>query len=118
MNTPDSLPGVQALIPEKMRPTFPNWVGARIGLWLALSFPGAQAKNVDCPIFFAVCGTDSVAPAGPTIGYAKQAKRGVVKVYDGLGHFEIYKGEPFERATKDYIDFLRKNLPPPTAQRL
>ena len=51
---------------------------------------GRAAKHVQCPVFFGICGADTVAPAGPTIGYAKQAPHGTIKVYEGLGHFDIY----------------------------
>lgn len=46
---------------------------------------------MQCPVFFGICGADSVAPAGPTIGYAKEAPYGTIKVYEGLGHFDIYR---------------------------
>ena len=43
---------------------------------------------MQCPIYFAICGKDTVAPPGPSIGYAKQAPHGTVKVYKDMGHFE------------------------------
>ena len=54
----------------------------------ALTNSGRSAKHVQCPIYFAICGKDTVAPPGPSIGYAKQAPHGTVKVYKDMGHFE------------------------------
>ena len=58
------------------------------GLLTELTTAGRSAKHVQCPIYFAICGKDSVAPPGPSIGYAKQAPHGTLKVYKDMGHFE------------------------------
>jgi hypothetical protein len=39
----------------------------------------------------------------------ERAPNGEVRDYD-LGHFDIYVGEPFERALADQVDFLRRHL--------
>ncbi|CAD6933867.1 unnamed protein product [Tilletia laevis] len=91
-----------------------NWVAARIALWLPLYFPGWAARKARIPAFVAICGKDSVAPPGPTLRYAKKIPKGEWKVYDDLGHFTIYNGEPFERVTKDYVAFLQKHVPVPS----
>ena len=130
MNASDVISGCEALIPVEKRDSFPRVVAGRAALQIPFLRPGAQCKNVDNPLFVAVCTTDTVAPPGPTRAYAKQAPRGVVKDYKvrkgarcwlmrGLptfsgaqcGHFDIYLGELFEEASKDYVAFLQKHLP-------
>ncbi|MFB7028060.1 MULTISPECIES: hypothetical protein [unclassified Streptomyces] len=75
-----------------------------------LSDPGGRAANVACPILFAVCERDSVAPPGPTQKYAARAPRGEIKLYDA-GHFDVYVGEDFERNVTDQLAFLARHVP-------
>lgn len=108
MSTPDSVAGVTALIPEGRH--VPGDVAARFGVDIIRHFPGRQARNVDCPIFFAICEKDTVAPPKPTKEYAAKAPKGEVRLYDA-GHFDIYVGDAFERNVTDQIDFLRRHVP-------
>ncbi|KAE8244457.1 hypothetical protein A4X13_0g6584 [Tilletia indica] len=107
MNKPDVVAGALALSGEESI----NYVGARIGLWLPLYFPGRTARKAEIPIFVAICGSDSVAPPGPTLSYAKKIPKGEWKVYEDMGHFSIYKGEAFKKAMADYLAFLGKHVP-------
>lgn len=107
LNSPDSL-DYRKLVPQGT--SVNDQVSARTALWILTYYPGRFAKDVKAPLFFAICDRDSVAPAGPTTGYAKQAPQGTIKHYD-CGHFDIYLGEWFERAMKDYLAFLDKNVP-------
>ena len=109
MNAPDVAEGHRPLIPAGVNP--PDEIPARIIMKLPFLCPGAHAAKVTAPIFVAVCALDSVAPPKPTIAYAKQAKRATVKVYDDMGHFDIYVGEKHERAFGDYAAFLKENVP-------
>ncbi|KAJ5855781.1 Alpha/Beta hydrolase protein [Penicillium soppii] len=108
MNAPDVMSTFHRLIPEGY--SFQNEVPARLVLQLPFLRPGSHAAKVHCPILFGICGDDSVAPAGPTLKYANIAPNGVVKWYEDVGHFEIYYDEAFEKAIKDYVEFLRENL--------
>ncbi|MGW4631911.1 alpha/beta hydrolase [Nocardia sp. NPDC004415] len=108
MATPDSVAGVTALIPEGLH--VPTDVAARFGLDIVRHFPGRRAREVTCPIFFAICERDTVAPARPTRKYAAQAPRGEIALYDA-GHFDIYVGADFERNVTDQLDFLRRHVP-------
>lgn len=107
MTAPDAEPGYLALVPDGL--DVDTTVDARIALHVPVNSPGRAAKDVRCPILFAVCEKDSVAPAGPTLKYAAQAPRGEIKRYP-VGHFEIYQGEPFEVAVADYVEFLQRHL--------
>jgi pimeloyl-ACP methyl ester carboxylesterase len=105
MNTADSLRGYDDLRSPEVCANNEPWIPARVLLQFPFFAPGSHAKNVTCPIYFAVCETDSVCPPLPSIEYAKKAPRGRCKVYKGIGHFDIYLGKHFEVAVEDYIRF-------------
>jgi pimeloyl-ACP methyl ester carboxylesterase len=107
MTARDAVPGYLGLVPPDL--DFINRVDARIGLHVPLNYPGRAAANAKCPIFFAICDKDSVAPPGPTTKYAARTPLAEVEHYP-VGHFEIYQGEPFEIAVADYVDFLKRHL--------
>ncbi|MGX9675089.1 alpha/beta hydrolase [Mycobacterium sp. HM-7] len=108
MTSPDSVAGIQNLLPPDA--DIERDVAARFALQIVRHFPGRRARNVTCPIFFAICEQDAVAPPGPTQKYAAQAPRGEIKLYD-TGHFDIYVGEEFERNVTDQLDFLSRHVP-------
>jgi pimeloyl-ACP methyl ester carboxylesterase len=107
MPVPDSLPGFLGLVPEGM--DFTNAVVARIVLRIPINSPGRAARRVSTPIMFCVCEGDTVAPARATLRHAARAPRGEIVRYP-VGHFEIYRGAPFERAVADQVVFLRRHL--------
>ncbi|MFC9876222.1 alpha/beta hydrolase [Nocardia salmonicida] len=108
MSTPDAAAGVERLVPVGL--DVPNEIPARFALQIVRHFPGHYAKDVRCPILFAICEPDTVAPAAPTQKYAAQAPRGEVKLYNA-GHFDIYVGEAFETNVADQLAFLAKHVP-------
>ncbi|RLT96850.1 alpha/beta hydrolase [Ketobacter sp.] len=108
MNAADVVSGYHALLPEGIH--HEEKVAARVGLAISRHFPGRYARQVQCPILFAVCDQDSVAPAGPTLRYARQAPRGEVIRYP-IKHFDIYLGDAFKHAIADQLAFLRKHVP-------
>jgi fermentation-respiration switch protein FrsA (DUF1100 family) len=107
MTTPDALPGFQALVPAQTR--WENRVAARIAVLIGTYRPGRLAAKVSCPALFCVCETDSLAPAATTLKLSAAAPRGEIKRYP-VGHFDIYLGEPFERAVSDQTEFLVRHL--------
>ncbi|SCV72761.1 BQ2448_4298 [Microbotryum intermedium] len=113
MNASDVMTAFNRFLPEDYIATHQDraYVAARIVYQLPFLYPGRDAKKVDCPIYFAICKNDPVAPPGPTRRYAKEAPKGEIKEYEA-GHFEIYFDEHFEEASKDYLDFLHRYLPP------
>lgn len=108
MTAPDCEPGMRALIPAGT--DVPKDIAARFALRVIGHMPGRRARDVTCPILFAVCASDSVAPAKAAQKHAATAPRGEVKLYD-TGHFEIYVGEWFERNVADQLEFLRRHVP-------
>ncbi|WP_274570862.1 alpha/beta hydrolase [Neisseria leonii] len=88
---------------------FINQAPARTLLEFLTYSPSRYTQNVQCPIFYAVCLKDSLAPAKETIACAKRSVHGVIGEYD-MGHFEIYLGQAFEQVIRDYIDFYGQVL--------
>jgi uncharacterized protein len=72
--------------------------------------PGAAAASVKIPIFFGICGKDSICSPQATLEFAKTAEKAIPKWYDEMGHFDIYHGDAFEKAMLDYLEFLNTNL--------
>lgn len=108
MNAWDCESGYLALTPQAR--TFQNRVAARFALQISRHFPGRRAKEIEAPIYFAICRKDTVAPANVSIRHAEKAPHGEIKIYP-FGHFDIYLGEPFEEAVSDYLDFLKRHVP-------
>lgn len=107
MSTPDSEPGYQALVPAGL--PFINGVAARVTPALTAHRPGRVTARIVPPILFCVCEHDSVAPPGASLAHARRAPRGEIKTYP-VGHFDIYRGEPFEAVVTDQVAFLARHL--------
>ncbi|AFR47625.1 alpha/beta hydrolase [Gordonia sp. KTR9] len=108
MTAPDAVSGYLPLIPEGLE--LPNQVAARVGLTIPLHSPGRALKDLDCPTLLCVCDGDTVAPARPTVKYARRAPRARVIRYP-VGHFDIYIGDDFEQVVGDQLEFLRATVP-------
>jgi len=108
MSAPDCAPGIKALIPQNVdvRPD----VAARFALQIIRYFPGRDAAEVTCPIHFAVCETDTVAPSKATLRHAAKAPKGEIKMQAG-GHFDIYVGKDFEANVAEQLAFLAAHVP-------
>lgn len=109
MTAHDVVDGYRALIPDDM--TEDNRVAGRIALDILFERPGRRMKDLKCPTLVCACEKDTVAPYGPTAKYAEAAPNVELKSYP-VGHFDIYKGEPFEQASADQVEFLKRVLKP------
>lgn len=107
MTTPESKPGMDALIPEQTR--WENRVAARIALRFATYRPGRRAPFISCPLLGCICDKDSLTPADRSAKLLSKAPRAEIKRYP-IGHFDIYVGEWWERAVSDQTDFLSRHL--------
>jgi fermentation-respiration switch protein FrsA (DUF1100 family) len=107
MTAPEAEPGFTALVPPGSR--WRNEVAARVMLHLAQYRPTAHAPKVRCPLLVCVCDRDQTTPPAAAVKMAERAPRGEAKHYP-IGHFEIYKGEWFERAVSDQVEFLTEHL--------
>ena len=111
MTAPDAVPGYLGLADDEARAAgFGNQVAARVVLNIVRHRPGRKAKKVRCPILFAVCETDSVAPAKATLRHARTAPRGEIRLYPA-GHFDIYLGDWFETNVTGQLAFLTSHVP-------
>lgn len=108
MNAAGAKTGYLRLLPADA--PFHNEVAARVGLRIPLSFPGRAIKKVTVPMLLCVCLEDEVAPAGPTLRYARRAPDAEVKTYP-TGHFDIYVGDEFQQAVSDQLEFLNRRVP-------
>ncbi len=70
-----------------------------------------DALRVSCPVLVCVCDADATTPPAPAEQMAQNAPRGEVVHYP-IGHFDIYRGEAFERAVTDQVAFLQRVLAP------
>jgi len=68
------------------------------------------ADEVECPVLLCICRDDNLVSEK---SYKSSAEilgdKSTVMVYP-IGHFDIYKGDNFERAVKDQINFLKQNF--------
>jgi uncharacterized protein len=107
MTAPEAEPGFSALIGDGSR--WRNEIAARVMLHMAQYRPVKKAPDVACPLLVCVCDKDETTPPGPAVRAAELAPRGEAIHYP-VGHFEIYRGEPFERAVADQASFLTRHL--------
>jgi uncharacterized protein len=108
MTTSDSEPGYAAMYDQGFE--WRNEFTPRAAFGLSLYSPGKRAADIQCPILVQVCSNDAITPPGAAIEAAARAPMGELITYAGLGHFDIYRGEPFERAVADQLDFLNRHL--------
>jgi fermentation-respiration switch protein FrsA (DUF1100 family) len=104
--TPDAYAGYSALAPKG----FVNEVCARTVLRATGYRPIAHAKEVRCPVLLQVCEQDQlVSPESAEQTAAILGDKAELARYP-IGHFDIYRGEPFEAAVRDQIAFFEKHL--------
>lgn len=108
MTSPDTVRGIEAMIPSGL--DLRSDVAARFSLDIIRYYPGRDARNIACPIHFAVCRDDSVAPTRATLRHVARAPLGEVRIQPG-GHFDIYVGEDFERNIAQQLAFLDRHVP-------
>jgi uncharacterized protein len=106
MTSPDAEPGYRAIA----GPSWRNEMAARIFLRAGAYRPGLQADRLPCPILVQIADCDAIAPVKAAQDAAWRATgRAEVRTYP-IGHFDIYVGEPFERAIADQLHFLRRHV--------
>jgi len=111
MTSPDAEEGYLAIT----GPTWRNEFAARFALTAALYRPGLKADRLPCPILVQVADRDGVAPPAAAQDAAWLATgRSEVRVYP-IGHFDIYRGAPFEQSVADQLHFLTRHLRPVAA---
>jgi uncharacterized protein len=108
MTTPDAQPGYAAIYDEGFE--WRNEFAPRVALRLPLYRPGDRADDIEAPVLIQVAAGDAITPPAPAVAAAARAPRGELITYAGLGHFEVYRGEPYERVVADQLEFLHRHL--------
>lgn len=82
-----------------------NLIAARFILGIPLFRPIRHAKRIKAQLLMVVTDKDEISPPSVIAKAAKLAPRGEVVHFDA-GHFDIYFGDFFDRATEAIIGFL------------
>jgi fermentation-respiration switch protein FrsA (DUF1100 family) len=107
MTEPTALPGFLAMTPPGS--TWVNEYTARLGLTVLGYNPYRRLGAIRCPVLVAIAEDDATTPARPAARAARRAPNATLARYPG-GHFDLYLGEPFERAVADQVEFLTRAL--------
>lgn len=105
--SPDALSGLAHITPPNS--TWRNEIVARFTLTSAFYRPATDARRVRCPLLVCVADGDLLIASKPALKMAAKAKRGELRRYP-FGHFAMYVGLGFDRATCDQAAFLRQSL--------
>ncbi len=103
---PGAYEGYSAIAPEG----FVNEVCARIVLRASAYRPIERAKEVRCPVLIQVCDRDALVSPRSAEQTAEILGDRAELVRYPIGHFDIYRGAPFETAVRDQIAFFEKHL--------
>lgn len=108
MTAHDVMEGYNGIKPEGSE--IPGYVAARFGFAIGQYFPGSCMARIDVPVLLLACLNDTVAPVKPTLKYAKALKNGTVHELQ-TGHFDIYRGEWFDKVVDLQLDWLKAHFP-------
>jgi dienelactone hydrolase len=106
LRIPDEYSDYLAILPDN----FSHKVCARIALTMGLYRPIKFAPQVKCPVMLLICTHDSLAPAAPAFELGKRLGGPVDMVSAPEGHFEIYRGDAFERYVAKQTSFFKQSL--------
>ncbi len=106
-------PGATAALRDLFPPGYdwPNQFTPRVMLRLPRYRPFDIANRIRCPWLVLVCDDDAVTPADQAASLASAASRLELHRFP-IGHFEVYRGEWFDRAVAVQTEFLRRHLLP------
>ena len=105
-----TMPGEWEFFEQFAPETFVNEVCARIVIRGDKYRPVKYARNVRCPVLMQVCEKDEVIPVASARETEKLLGKHADARYYPIGHFDIYKGDHFERAVEEQVGFLQKHL--------
>lgn len=88
---------------------WPNHFTPRVMLRLPDYRPFDAADRIGCPWLVLVCDDDTVTPANQAAALASRAPRVELHRFP-IGHFEVYRGEWFDRAVAVQAEFLCRHL--------
>ena len=106
------LRGARAQLGQLMDPgtTWQNRFTPRVLLQMGTYRPFEAAAEIRCPWLVVVCDPDTITPAQTAVDRSAPAPDVTVH-HHPYAHFEVYRGEPFERMVADQVAFLGERLP-------
>ncbi len=104
MASHDAWEGMSAIVPPGWR----NEVAARVFLVLRFYRPKRAAKSVKCPALFITCAKDSVTSPQAASAAATRMGDKAKLIELPIGHFDVYRGEWFERSSCAQIAFFKE----------
>jgi len=107
MNRPDSRSGYLALVPETS--SWENSCPARVFLSMMTYRPSSFASRLSCPALVILAEQDSLIPATAVGRMAARMTKGTL-VRIPVGHFDVYRGEPFEQCVGLQTEFFLRHL--------
>jgi pimeloyl-ACP methyl ester carboxylesterase len=109
INAPDSEAGWRHVVAIGEDSHWRNRVSSRWLLGRPYN-PGRHAKHLHCPWLVCVGAADQVAHPGAAIRAATRARRGELRLYPGVDHFDIYDGPEHEVVVADQLEFLQRHV--------
>jgi uncharacterized protein len=106
LNAPGALEGYAGLAGRD----FANEVCARVLLTRHGPTSGEIVADVRCPVLVQVCEQDVNVSVAGTLGVADRLGGLAEVVRYPIGHFDVYRGEWFERAVADQLAFFSRHL--------
>lgn len=91
---------------SKLSKTFVNKTPAKTIRELKKYNPSKHTKDINIPIFYAICKNDTVIPYKSSVSSITKTKKSTIKEYD-FRHFDFYFDNEFELSTSDYIEFIQ-----------
>lgn len=107
MTREEAYPGFHSIDPPES--SWRNEVTPRVMLRVGYYRPYAKLGKVRCPVLVCVASRDQTTPHEPAAKASERSPNSELITYD-VGHFDVYVGAPFERASGDQAEFLVRNL--------
>ncbi len=106
LNAPEAFAGYENIFSES--DYFINRLCARSLLIPPGPDPIKTAPKVRCPVLLIICEKDTLVSPDSHKRVAEILKEKVTVIKYPIGHYDLYKGEYFEKAISDQLDFVRK----------
>lgn len=106
MSTQGAYEGCMAIVPPGWR----NEIAARFFLTLPLYMPVLYASDVNCPTLLVACARDTIVSPKAAADAAARIGDNARLVVLPIDHFDVYKGNWFERSCAEQIAFFHSAL--------
>ncbi|RKD89041.1 alpha/beta hydrolase [Halopiger aswanensis] len=109
LNTPDAKPGFESIVPAdaNVRNECPGRIIATVPFYR----PITAATDVACPAFVVEAARDTIVPPW-TVDRLVSKLDDVERLRLPVGHFDVYRGDAFERVIDRQLTFFERTLVP------